>query len=243
MKCLGMKCNIKTNNWVYKLIEQDSINPVGGSILSDFYTDNQTTAIGKLSEAEKAIGNYDIMGALQANNSAPVSSMVEQKYQKANDLTLKYMADFNYTFTDAEKNELFSMANECPAKGTYVSSSRNLVNVILRTVVVYNDNCDEEANASRKAKPKVNEAVNPTSFNLFPNPNNGTMVLDYNLGNYTDAKVNVFDITGKVISTYKLSDTKGMLQMNEQSLNNGIYFYSILVGEKTIKTDKIVIIK
>jgi hypothetical protein len=31
--------------------------------------------------------------------------------------------------------------------------------------------------------------------------------------------------------------------MNEQNLHNGIYFYHILVGEKTIKTDKIVIIK
>jgi hypothetical protein len=56
------------------------------------------------------------------------------------------------------------------------------------------------------------------------------MVLDYDLGNYANAKVNLFDITGKIISTYKLSDNKGILQMNEQSLNNGIYFYSILVG-------------
>ncbi len=89
----------------------------------------------------------------------------------------------------------------------------------------------------------VNELGVSTKISMRPNPNNGTMILDYDLGNYSNAKVNLFDITGKIINSYKLSDTKGILQMNEQDLNNGIYFYSILVGDKTIKTDKIVIIK
>ncbi len=89
----------------------------------------------------------------------------------------------------------------------------------------------------------VNELGVSTKISMHPNPNNGSMILDYDLGNYSNAKVNLFDITGKIINSYKLSDTKGILQMNEQDLNNGVYFYSILVGEKTIKTDKIVIIK
>lgn len=55
--------------------------------------------------------------------------------------------------------------------------------------------------------------------------------------------MNLYDITGKLTKSYKLQNTKGSLQMNEQSLYNGVYFYHILVGEKTIKTDKIVIIK
>ncbi len=189
------------------------------------------------------MANYDVMAALQANNSAPVTNMVEQKYQRANELTLKYMADFNYAFTDAEKSDLFGMANECPAKGAYVSSSRNLVNAILRTVIMYDDNCDAEADASRKAKPKVDEAINATSFNLFPNPNNGTMTLDYNLGNDGEAIMKLFDVTGKLVSTYSLQNTKGSISINEQNLTNGIYFYTILVGEKNIKTDKVVIIK
>ncbi len=189
------------------------------------------------------MGTYDVSAALQANNSAPVTNMVEQKYQRANELTLKYMADFNYVFTDTEKSDLFGMANECPAKGAYVSSSRNLVNAILRTVIMYDDNCDAEADASRKAKPKVDEVVNATSFNLFPNPNNGIMQLDYNLGIYANAKFNLFDITGKLIQTKNITSNEGSLFINEQNLDNGIYFYSILVGEKTIKTDKIVIIK
>ncbi len=83
-----------------------------------------------------------------------------------------------------------------------MSSSRNLVNVILRTVIIYEDNCDAEADASRKKNPVTLSGVEgQTSFNLFPNPNNGVMQLDYNLGNYANAKFNLFDITGKLIQT------------------------------------------
>lgn len=69
------------------------------------------------------------------------------------------------------------------------------------------------------------------------------MQLDYKLGSYSSAKFNLFDITGKLIETKNLETDEGSLYINEQNLRNGIYFYTILVGEKNIKTDKIVIIK
>jgi hypothetical protein len=125
------------------------------------------------------------------------------------------------------------------------SQCRNLVNIIKNSVFNFIDNCEQEANASRRKKPVTLSGVEgqKTNFYLYPNPNNGAMTLDYDLGSYSNATVRLFDITGKLITGYNLSETKGILQMNEQNLNNGIYFYSILVGEKTIKTDKIVIIK
>lgn len=89
----------------------------------------------------------------------------------------------------------------------------------------------------------VNELNISTKINLFPNPNNGIMILDYDLGANTTATIKLFDVNGKMLNSYKILENKGRFQMSEQSLNNGIYFYSILVGEKTIKTDKIVIIK
>jgi len=48
---------------------------------------------------------------------------------------------------------------------------------------------------------------------------------------------------GKLIQTKNLETNEGSLYINEQNLRNGVYFYTILVGEKNIKTDKVVIIK
>lgn len=152
------------------------------------------------------------------------------------------MNDRNYVFTDAEKTELKNMANECEVKGDYVTHARNLVDVFTHTTILYNDECETEANASRKKK-ITTDAVAQTSFNLFPNPNNGTMQLDYKLGSYANAKFNLFDITGKLIDSKNIESNEGSLLINEQNLRNGVYFYTILVRDKNIKTDKIVIIK
>lgn len=134
------------------------------------------------------------------------------------------------------------MANECLVKGDYVTYARNLVDVFTHSIILYEDECEAEANASRKKKP---EAIvnNNTLFNLYPNPNNGIMQLDYKLGNYGAAKFNLFDIAGKLIQSKNIDTNEDNISINEQNLNNGVYFYHILVEEKTIKTDKIVIIK
>ena len=69
------------------------------------------------------------------------------------------------------------------------------------------------------------------------------MILDYDLATDGNGKVELIDVTGKMINSYRLDTAKGKLEMNERSLQNGIYFYRILVKDKIIKTDKIVIIK
>jgi hypothetical protein len=228
---------------VYKLVEQDSINPSKGSVLDEFYNANLNTAIDKLTEVQIAIANNEVSSANSVNASVPITNQVEYKHQRANELTLKYMNDRNYTFTSNERSDLFNMANECIVKGYYVVQSRNIVDIITNQAISYDDNCEAEANASRKAQIEKTSEASYSEFNLFPNPNNGSMQLDYDLGGYANADFNLYDITGKQVNSYKLQNSKGILQMNEQNLHNGIYFYHILVGEKTIKTDKIVIIK
>ena len=69
------------------------------------------------------------------------------------------------------------------------------------------------------------------------------MQLDYKLGSYSNAKFSLFDITGKLLQSIDIETNEGSLNINERNLRNGVYFYTILVGEKNIKTDKIVIIK
>ncbi len=69
------------------------------------------------------------------------------------------------------------------------------------------------------------------------------MRLDYKLGGYAKAEFKLFDVTGKLVSKYDIVSNEGSIDINEQNLNNGVYFYRILVEEKTIKIDKIVIIK
>lgn len=228
---------------VYKLLDSDSLNVADGSTLDNFYDANHKTALAQLTQVQQAIANDDVSAANLANASVSPSNQVEYKHQRANELTLKYLGDRFYVYTDAEKQDLYSYANECVIKGYYVVQARNMINIITNQILNYNDDCEAEANTQRKAKVQAIGVSSYSSFNLFPNPNSGNMQLDYNLGGFTKAEFKLYDITGKLISSKTIAENEGTLIINEQNLHNGVYFYHILVGEKTIKTDKIVIIK
>ncbi|MES2515380.1 MAG: T9SS type A sorting domain-containing protein [Bacteroidota bacterium] len=228
---------------VYQLLDEDSIEVANGSTLDDFYQANQNTAIAQLTEVQQAIANDDINSANSANASVSPSNEVEYKHQRANELALKYLADRFYVYSDAEKQDLYTYANECIVKGYYVVQARNIINIISNLIMEYTDDCEAEANAQRKSKATTNAISNNMSFVILPNPNNGEMTLVYDLVYYKMADVELLDVTGKLVRKYTLETTVGNLSINEQNLHNGVYFYRILAGRTLLKTDKIVIIK
>jgi hypothetical protein len=89
----------------------------------------------------------------------------------------------------------------------------------------------------------INELKRDNEFNLFPNPNNGSMQLNYKIKPDSKGSLVIYDITGKLIVKYALESASNQLQINSGQLNNGIYLYHILVNDHAIKSDKLVIIK
>jgi OOP family OmpA-OmpF porin len=82
---------------------------------------------------------------------------------------------------------------------------------------------------------------NNFKVNVYPNPNNGNFNIEYHTTKATELIIT--DITGRLINRYTLLPLQNNLLIKEEELNSGVYFYHILVGEKNLKTDKIVIIK
>lgn len=80
-------------------------------------------------------------------------------------------------------------------------------------------------------------------FNLYPNPNNGKMLLNYSLNANDKAELLIYDITGKLISTHKLDSSSAQLTINDVQLSDGVYFYRIKVNDKIVRSDKLIIIK
>lgn len=75
-------------------------------------------------------------------------------------------------------------------------------------------------------------------FKFYPNPNSGQFTLQYKLEPSNIGKMIIYDASGKEISLYNLSEGENVLQVNEQSLPVGLYFYSIIVNNELIKTEK-----
>ncbi len=80
------------------------------------------------------------------------------------------------------------------------------------------------------------------NINIYPNPSDGNIVLKYLITHNGEGIIKIYDLTGKLIKEYKLNSNSNNLTLNT-NLNNGIYSYQVIVNNKTVKTDKLIIIK
>ena len=88
----------------------------------------------------------------------------------------------------------------------------------------------------------INELQNNrVELKIYPNPNNGSMMLDYNLKN--DAHLEITDITGNLLRTYILPATETTTQIQNNNLQSGMYLYRVISNNAVIKQGKIVIMK
>ena len=81
------------------------------------------------------------------------------------------------------------------------------------------------------------------NYNLFPNPNSGEMTLTYHLQDGETGIFSIYDITGKLISRHNLNSSVTSINIEESTLDAGIYFYEIKVNDRKVKMDKLIIIK
>ena len=116
-----------------------------------------------------------------------------------------------------------------------------------KTFNSYNDSCyTDKLNArmgyddDSKSSVSVAEGV---QARLYPNPNNGTFILAYDLKNNTEATVTIVDISGKLVYKSTLDKLDNFTQINTNNLNNGIYFIQLVHDKTLLWTDKLIISK
>ncbi len=86
-------------------------------------------------------------------------------------------------------------------------------------------------------------STNPVNATFYPNPVTDQLKLKYDLPkDYKSAEIRVFDMQGKLIDTYKVTDTFDFIYL-PSDYNNGLYLYSLNVDGVTIKTEKIILDK
>lgn len=242
---------------VYELINSQSIDTT--KFLNEFYSSNQNNSYQDFININNAIGSADYVTAQSFNNSINTNNTIEAYQKRINELLLKYLSyqpqvdktsslipvlHTNNVFNEDEIAEIKTIANDCLDKyGNVITQARILVNNISNTLVEFENNCKLDYN-QRKAKTE-NQAIESSKIKtvLYPNPNNGNMVLEYDLGAETNAKIHIFDINGRLINSYKLTQIIGKLDINSVALTNGVYYYSILINEKLYSTNKIIVIK
>ena len=77
---------------------------------------------------------------------------------------------------------------------------------------------------------------------IYPNPANYFVSLDYRLTSKVNtATVRIYNLLGSMVKEAVLERGSNKLKMDVSGLNNGIYFYSVLINGDIYKTKKLVI--
>ena len=78
--------------------------------------------------------------------------------------------------------------------------------------------------------------------NAYPNPAKSFTNFNYSFPKAANnIRIEVRDILGSVVREVKLIGGKGVYRMETESMNEGIYFYSVLVNEQVYTTKKLII--
>lgn len=85
----------------------------------------------------------------------------------------------------------------------------------------------------------INESEIENNFKIYPNPSNG--IIEINTLSEEKFTLQISNAIGQLIQTTSLPKGKTRLDLSHEQ--EGIYFYHILLNDKIIKTDKIVILR
>ncbi|GAB3533503.1 hypothetical protein GCM10027443_19060 [Pontibacter brevis] len=82
------------------------------------------------------------------------------------------------------------------------------------------------------------------SINAYPNPSRGNIVLALNLPGDNIYKIRISNTIGRVIRVHELGPAEKMeVALDLSSYPSGVYFYSLLVNDKTVETKRLVLQK
>ncbi len=216
-------------------------NPSTDNTLLAFYNQQQNTSVDVYHEIDSLLANGNINAATSKNAQASQTNDITQTQNTYNTL---YINGIN---NQSDLDNLAAIADLCPQLyGNAVYQARALLQSITYVGKVYADSCDNSK--VRKSlwlddEPTSVSVAEGVQAKLYPNPNNGTFTLAYDLKTLNEAKVSIYDISGKLVYIKSIDNLENRIAINTLNLNNGIYFIQLSDDTKLLWTDKLVIQK
>ena len=100
--------------------------------------------------------------------------------------------------------------------------------------------CSSTGTVSGISAPNNPGTNNPV---FYPNPVVDELKLKYELPkDYKNAEIKIYDLQGKLIEEFKVTNTFDFIYL-PSDYNNGLYLYSLIIDDKKIKTEKIILNK
>lgn len=223
--------------YAYRQFRDDStwlnLGDPSDTIYQAFYNSIYNSDIETMAQVEDYIYTGDIVNGTSLNNSIITGTELIGNRQVVNDIYLNTVANGVFEYSPADSATLYAIAiKSALLGGDGVYRAR-----VMLDMMVFDTN-----GVGMRTRPQ-NQATSYPAGRVYPNPNTGTMQLDYTLAEKETGELVMYDLSGKKIRTYYLSEGQNTLQINEEGLVDGVYMYAIFINGEMKLTDKVVIIK
>jgi hypothetical protein len=101
-------------------------------------------------------------------------------------------------------------------------------------LLVHVYNAENQVLTHVKPSPKQDNKKYINQLNVYPNPNNGTFTLYYNLSS-PNAELKINDVLGRTVYKQNIIGKEGKQTIDASILSNGIYFYQIRNDKETFQ--------
>ncbi len=225
---------------LYNVLKNDTSLAGQDSVLKTFADSIAGVGIGKLYQTNQAI-NSTLSGTATASatNATVIAGNQQEQYLKdVNDIIISSRAN-NNVLSASDISTLKSIAKLCPYEsGPAVYNARVLLSSV--DTRVYKNDCED-------AKPIKHKHLILTEGNapiaVFPNPANDKLNIAIHLEEGQTGKLNVYDLTGKLVLTSDIHSNTDVTEISTVSLNEGIYIYKLNINNATLNTGKLSIIR
>ena len=210
--------------------------------------------LGKLNDSTLAMDSLMYYGKIafidSLNNSINSSNTLEMNMKQVNGYQLKWICGGIDSLTQLEQDSLGVLAKMCPfVGGTAVYKARSIYHeiepidlddiVVCNAAGVYkNGNTTEDEEI---IDPLLLQALDNKELNIYPNPANTQITVDYSLNLNEEGMLVMYDMLGREYMRTSLLANVSRVTINISSLPKGLYLCKYMVNNSYRSTKKLVI--
>jgi hypothetical protein len=157
-----------------------------------------------------------------------------------------------YGFIAQELEQVIPEATVLNSDGYYAVNYTMLIPVLTEAIKEQDKTVTELRNELAELRSQLNDlkaGQQPGDLKGYrldqntPNPTGGNTVIAYALpAGTTGARITVYDLAGRTIQSWSLSDLEGQITINASTLSGGLYIYDLQVGGRQVLERKMSVI-
>jgi hypothetical protein len=183
----------------------------------------------------------NIVNQMEQFNNAVIAEIGAESITKlANQYQIKDLRNQFESLTTNEISELESLAKMCPMiGGEGVYKARSLYSYF-NPLSDYDDNSICSSYGLNKTENGfVTYNASNEHFKLYPNPANDYLIVEYDLNKKDQAEILMYDMVGKLILKYELSNSAKNMKLNISNVSRGNYIVKYMKNNLQIEQYKI----